>query len=55
MGSAVQGAVAGEVSAKYSNNKIIKNISDEKITNAINEMFEPLKNEKGYSPGWVEH
>ncbi|WP_321329857.1 FAD-binding protein [uncultured Ilyobacter sp.] len=55
MGSAVQGAVAGESSAKYVKNKIIKNISDEKITNAINEMFEPLNYEKGYSPGWVEH
>ena len=55
MGSAVQGAVAGESSAKYVNNKIIKNISDEKIINAINKMFEPLNNEKGYSPGWVEH
>ena len=55
MGSAVQGAVAGEASAKYVKNKIIKNISDEKITNAINEMFEPLNYEKGYSPGWVEH
>lgn len=55
MGSAVQGAVAGEASAKYINNKIIKSISDEKITLAIIEMFKPLNNEKGYSPGWVEH
>lgn len=55
MGSAVQGAVAGEVSAEYVKNKKIINISYTKINEAVNEMFVPLNTEKGYSPAWVEH
>jgi succinate dehydrogenase/fumarate reductase flavoprotein subunit len=54
-GSAVQGAVAGEVSAEYVKGKSFINISDNKILEAINDIFEPLNNQKGYSPGWVEH
>ena len=54
-GSAVQGAVAGEVAAEYIKGRPIGNISDDKILTAINEMFEPLNKEKGYSPGWIEH
>ena len=54
-GSAVQGAVAGEVAAEYVKGKSIRNILDSKITLAITDMFAPLNNEKGYSPGWVEH
>jgi len=55
MGSAVQGAVAGEVSAKYIKNKSLNNISEAKITTSITDMFKPLNIDKGYSPGWVEH
>lgn len=54
-GSAVQGAVAGEVSAEYIKKRSLKNISDAEITAAIADMFVPLNNEKGYSPGWIEH
>ena len=54
-GSAVQGAVAGEVAAKYAKGKSFINISGSKMSAAIDEIFEPLKKEKGYSPGWVEH
>jgi succinate dehydrogenase/fumarate reductase flavoprotein subunit len=54
-GSATQGALAGETSAEYIKNTQIPNISDDKINAAITEMFEPLNNEKGYAPSWVEH
>jgi succinate dehydrogenase/fumarate reductase flavoprotein subunit len=54
-GSATQGALAGEVAAEYSNSNSQVTISDSYIESAITSMFEPLNNEKGYSPGWVEH
>jgi succinate dehydrogenase/fumarate reductase flavoprotein subunit len=54
-GSAVQGAVAGRVAAKYAKGKSFINISDTKISAVIDEMFDPLNKEKGYSPGWIEH
>jgi succinate dehydrogenase/fumarate reductase flavoprotein subunit len=54
-GSATQGALAGETSAEYIKNTQIPNISDDKVNTAITEMFQPLNNEKGYAPAWVEH
>jgi succinate dehydrogenase/fumarate reductase flavoprotein subunit len=55
MGSATQGALAGEVAADYIKDKSLTSISDSEIEAAITEMFEPLNNEQGYDPAWVEH
>jgi len=54
-GSATQGALAGEVAAEYCQSNVLVSISDSSIETAIEEMFFPLDNEQGYSPGWVEH
>ena len=54
-GSGAQGAQAGEVAASYVENLSDQSISDSIIDTAIEDMFEPLNNEQGYSPAWVEH
>jgi succinate dehydrogenase/fumarate reductase flavoprotein subunit len=54
-GSASQGALAGEVAAEYIKNIDLATVSDSVIDAAITEMYEPLNNTQGYSPGWVEH
>ena len=54
-GSATQGALAGEVAAEYVKNNSQVTISDEKIETALTEMFQPLNNDQGYAPAWVEH
>ncbi len=54
-GSATQGALAGEVAAEYIKASSQVSVSDSMVEEAIDEMFEPLNNEYGYSPGWVEH
>ncbi len=53
VGSAVQGAVAGEASAKYSKTIDIPKISKKKIKKIKSEILAPLKKEAGYSPSWV--
>jgi len=54
-GSGTQGALAGETAAKYIKNIKLVNISTSKRDLAIEEMFQPLNNTKGYAPQWVEH
>lgn len=53
-GSATQGAAAGEAAAAYAENQSEVSIADSKIETALIEMFQPLNNEQGFSPGWVE-
>ena len=52
-GSAVQGAVAGENAAHYSENAIMPVISSSKLNKIQEEILAPLKREAGYSPAWV--
>ena len=52
-GSAVQGAIAGEASAKYSKSIKMPKISNKKIAKIKKEILAPLKKEAGYSPAWV--
>jgi succinate dehydrogenase/fumarate reductase flavoprotein subunit len=54
-GSAAQGAQAGEVAASYVKDLSEQSVSDSTINTALEDMFEPLNNEQGYSPSWVEH
>ena len=54
-GSGAQGAQAGEVAASYVKDLSEPSVSDSVIEAALTEMFEPLNNEQGYSPSWVEH
>jgi len=54
-GSATQGTAAGKAAAEYSKSSIEASISDDYIDTAIGEMFQPLNNEQGYAPEWVEH
>jgi len=52
-GSAVQGAIAGESAAEYSNKVNIVMISKTKIEEIQEEIWAPLKRKAGYSPAWV--
>ncbi len=52
-GSAVQGAIAGEAAAEYSENIEIVSIPQSRITELEEEIFAPLKRKAGYSPAWV--
>jgi len=52
-GSAVQGAIAGEASAKYSKTIEMPQISDKKIAKIKKEILAPLNLKAGYSPAWV--
>jgi len=52
-GSAVQGAVAGEASAKYANSIEAITISTKKIAKIKKEILAPLNRKSGYSPAWV--
>lgn len=52
-GSAVQGAVAGEAAAKYSNTVEMPKISKKRISKLKEEILAPLKKDAGYSPAWV--
>lgn len=54
-GSATQGAAAGEAAATYSQTMSDINIGDSQVDSIIEAMFQPLNNEQGYAPGWVEH
>lgn len=52
-GSAVQGAVAGEAAAEYTQKVKKCNLSKQKIKEIENEIWAPFKRESGYSPAWV--
>ncbi|NNF35354.1 MAG: FAD-binding protein, partial [Saprospiraceae bacterium] len=52
-GSAVQGAIAGEAAASYSNGVNMPVISTSKWKEIETEMLAPLKRDAGYSPAWV--
>jgi len=52
-GSAVQGAIAGEASAKYAKSIKMPKISNKKIAKLKKEILAPIKKESGYSPAWV--
>ncbi|WP_218972240.1 FAD-dependent oxidoreductase [Labilibaculum filiforme] len=52
-GSAVQGAIAGEAAAVYSESANTPVISKAKIKALQEEMLAPLHREAGYSPAWV--
>lgn len=52
-GSSVQGAIAGEAAAKYSQGKTLVTISKTKQGSITEEILAPLKRESGYSPAWV--
>lgn len=54
-GSATQGAVAGKASAQYIETAKLTDIGDTQINAMIDEMVQPLNNEQGYGPEWVEH
>lgn len=52
-GSAVQGAIAGEASAKYAKSATSPMISADALTTVQDEILAPLKREAGYGPAWV--
>lgn len=52
-GSAVQGAVAAEAAARYSQSTDMPAISSNKANQIQQEILAPLKREAGYSPAWV--
>jgi succinate dehydrogenase/fumarate reductase flavoprotein subunit len=52
-GSAVQGAIAAEAAAEYSQGVEISEISKAKIKEVREEILAPLKRKVGYSPAWV--
>ncbi len=52
-GSAVQGAVAGEAAAKYTQAMTMPVIAEKKLKQVKNEILAPLKREAGFGPAWV--
>lgn len=52
-GSAVQGAIAGEAAAIYSNSVQLPVVSSEKLRQVEDEILAPLKRDAGYGPAWV--
>lgn len=52
-GSAVQGAIAGEAAAKYTQAVTMPVIAVEKLKEVTNEILAPLKREAGFGPAWV--
>lgn len=52
-GSAVQGAVAGEAAADYSDGLDLPGISTRRADEVREEILAPLKRESGYGPAWV--
>lgn len=52
-GSAVQGAIAGEVAAKASKGVAVVNLSKQKTTQIRDEILAPINRKSGYSPAWV--
>ena len=52
-GSAVQGAIAGEAAAEYSQTIEARPISAERLAEVQEEILAPLKRKAGYGPAWV--
>ncbi|WP_404308685.1 FAD-binding protein [Neorhodopirellula lusitana] len=52
-GSAVQGAIAGEAAAGYSQSVAVPGLSSERITAITDEILAPLRRDAGYGPAWV--
>ncbi len=52
-GSSVQGAIAGEASAKYAKTIAMPKIPKSKVNKIKEEILAPLYRESGYSPAWV--
>jgi succinate dehydrogenase/fumarate reductase flavoprotein subunit len=52
-GSAVQGAIAGEAAAGYSQGVQMPSVPAEKLAQVEQEMLAPLRREAGYGPAWV--
>ncbi len=52
-GSAVQGAIAGEVAARASADLARIPVAETRLNQIQDEILAPLKREKGYSPAWV--
>jgi succinate dehydrogenase/fumarate reductase flavoprotein subunit len=54
-GSAIQGAIAGEESAKFCKTIEMPSVSKEQIAKIKEEILAPLKRKAGYSPAWITH
>ncbi|MFT7004772.1 MAG: succinate dehydrogenase/fumarate reductase flavoprotein subunit, partial [Sulfurimonas sp.] len=54
-GSAVQGAIAGEESAKFCKTIEMPIVSKEQIAKIKEDILAPLKRKAGYSPAWITH
>jgi succinate dehydrogenase/fumarate reductase flavoprotein subunit len=54
-GSTVQGAIAGEAAAKYSQGVSLPSISQSTRSKIKEEIIAPLQRDAGYSPEWVTH
>lgn len=52
-GSAVQGAIAGEAGAEYTQSVEPSSVSSKRIKGIEAEILAPLKRDTGYSPAWV--
>ncbi|MBK6487885.1 MAG: FAD-binding protein [Gemmatimonadetes bacterium] len=52
-GSAVQGAVAGEAAARYSQGVELQAVPEDVLTSIEGEILAPLRREAGYGPAWV--
>lgn len=52
-GSAVQGAIAGEAAAEFSETAETPVITDDRLTEITDAILAPLRREAGYGPAWV--
>jgi succinate dehydrogenase/fumarate reductase flavoprotein subunit len=52
-GSAVQGGIASEAAAAYSETVTLPTIPDSTVAALQEEIFAPLKRDRGYGPAWV--
>ncbi len=51
-GSSVQGARSGKAAAEYAKTASAPQVSEELVSNHVDEMLAPIHREKGYSPSW---
>jgi len=52
-GSAVQGAIAGKVAARFAANALLPGVSESALKKLNSEIYAPLLRERGFSPRWV--
>ncbi|MBW1862431.1 MAG: FAD-binding protein [Deltaproteobacteria bacterium] len=52
-GSAVQGARAGKVAAKYASGQDLKKVEEDRIIEIKEKIFAPLRKDKGFSSAWA--